>query len=76
MTYGLGWALEPTGQMYVNGRLPGYRAAMLLLPDYDYISVMLTNQQTALPVTARVLSDLQRPLTGDELSTAINAFAE
>ena len=76
MTYGLGWALGPTGQMYLNGRLPGYRAAMLLLPGYDYISVMLTNQQTALPVAARVLSDLQRPLTGDDLSAAINAFAD
>ncbi|MFF3661019.1 serine hydrolase domain-containing protein [Streptomyces olivochromogenes] len=36
MVYGLGWALRPSGQMYLNGRLPGHRAAMLLIPDKDY----------------------------------------
>jgi D-alanyl-D-alanine carboxypeptidase len=74
MTYGLGWALGPSGQMYLNGRLPGYRTAMLLVPDKDYVSVLLTNQQRALPALARVLSDMQRPLTGDDLATAIDRF--
>lgn len=27
MAYGLGWALGPAGQIYLNGRLPGYRGA-------------------------------------------------
>jgi hypothetical protein len=75
MPYGLGWALGPSGQMYLNGRLPGYRAAMLLLPDKDFAAVVLTNQQQALPAAARALSDLQQPLTGDDLAAAIDAFA-
>lgn len=75
MTYGLGWALGPSGQMYLNGRLPGYRAAMLLVPDTDHVSVVLTNQQHALPAAAGILSELQRPLTGDDLATAIDRFA-
>ncbi|MEV4808658.1 serine hydrolase domain-containing protein [Micromonospora avicenniae] len=75
MTYGLGWALGPSGQMYLNGRLPGYRAAMLLVPDKDYVCVLLTNQQHALPAVARVLSDMQQPLTGDDLATDIDRFA-
>jgi D-alanyl-D-alanine carboxypeptidase len=75
MAYGLGWALGPSGQMYVNGRLPGYRAAMLLVPDEDYVSVLLTNQQSALPAAARALSDMQHALTGDDLAAAIDRFA-
>jgi CubicO group peptidase (beta-lactamase class C family) len=75
MTYGLGWALGPSGQMYLNGRLPGYRTAMLLVPDKDYVSVVLTNQQRALPAVARVLSDMQQNLTGDDIATAIDRFA-
>jgi hypothetical protein len=75
MAYGLGWALGPTGQMYLNGRLPGYRAAMVMIPDKEYVSVLLTNQQRALPAAARVLSDMQQPLTGDDLATAIDCFA-
>ncbi|HEV7451895.1 MAG TPA: serine hydrolase, partial [Pseudonocardiaceae bacterium] len=75
MTYGLGWALGRSGQMYLNGRLPGYRVAMLLIPDKDYVSVLLTNQQHALPAVARVLSDMQQPLTGDDLATDIDRFA-
>jgi len=74
-TYGLGWALGPTGQMYSNGRLPGYRAAMLLAPDHEYVSVLLTNQDHALPGVAATLSDLQQALTGDNLATAIDRFA-
>ena len=73
--YGLGWALGRSGQMYLNGRLPGYRLAMLMIPDKDYVSVLLTNQQHALPAVARVLSDLQQPLTGDDLATDIDRFA-
>lgn len=75
MTYGLGWALGRSGQMYLNGRLPGYRAAMLMIPDRGYVSVLLTNQQHALPAAARVLSDLQQPLTGDDVATDICRFA-
>ncbi|WP_433362483.1 serine hydrolase domain-containing protein [Actinoplanes sp. CA-142083] len=75
MAYGLGWALGPSGQMYLNGRLPGYRAAMLLVPDREYVSVILTSQQQALPEAARLLSDLQKPLTGDDLSAALDDFA-
>jgi D-alanyl-D-alanine carboxypeptidase len=61
--------------MYINGRLPGYRAAMLIVPDEAYVSVLLTNQQNALPAVAQALSDMQRPLTGDDLATAIDQFA-
>lgn len=75
VAYGLGWALGPSGQMYLNGRLPGYRAAMLLVPDKDYVSVLLTNQQQALPAVASALSDMQRSVTGDVLTAAIDRFA-
>ncbi|MET9670983.1 serine hydrolase domain-containing protein [Streptomyces sp. NPDC006475] len=75
MAYGLGWALGPSGQMYLNGRLPGYRAAMVLVPDRDYVSVALANQETALPALARLLSDMQQPLTGDDIAKAVNNFA-
>lgn len=73
--YGLGWALGPSGQMYLNGRLPGYRTAMLMIPDEDYVSVVVANQDHALPAVARALSDLQLSLTGDDLATAIDHFA-
>ncbi|MFF9914855.1 serine hydrolase domain-containing protein [Streptomyces sp. NPDC013457] len=75
MAYGLGWALGRSGQMYLNGRLPGYRAAMVLVPDRDYVSVALANQETALPALARLLSDMQQPLTGDDIAKAVNDFA-
>ncbi|WP_411105031.1 serine hydrolase domain-containing protein [Streptomyces sp. cmx-4-9] len=75
MAYGLGWALGRSGQMYLNGRLPGYRAAMVLVPDRDYVSVALANQDTALPALARLLSDMQQPLTGDDIAKAVNDFA-
>jgi CubicO group peptidase (beta-lactamase class C family) len=75
MTYGLGWAVGASGQLYLNGRLPGYRAAILILPDRGYASVGLANQQIALPVIAEILSDLQHLLTGDDLSQEINEFA-
>lgn len=75
MAYGLGWALGPSGQMYLNGRLPGYRAAMVLIPDRDYVSVALANQESALPALSRLLSDMQQPLTGDDIAKAVNDFA-
>jgi D-alanyl-D-alanine carboxypeptidase len=75
MSYGLGWAIGPSGQMYLNGRLSGYRTAALLIPDYGYASVALANRTDALPEIARLLSDLQYPLTGDDLTTEIDAFA-
>jgi D-alanyl-D-alanine carboxypeptidase len=75
MTYGLGWAIGPSGQLYLNGRLPGYRAAFLLSPAHGYASVALASRTDALPAIARVLSDLQRPLTGDDLSREIDTFA-
>lgn len=75
MSYGLGWVLGPSGQMYLNGRLPGYRAAMVLIPDRDYVSVALANQESALPALARLLSDLQQPLTGDDIAEAVDDFA-
>jgi CubicO group peptidase (beta-lactamase class C family) len=77
MTYGLGWAIGPSGQLYLNGRLPGYRTAFLLSPAHGYASVALASQTDALPGVARLLSELQQqqPLTGDDLSHEINAFA-
>ena len=75
VAYGLGWALGPSGQMYLNGRLPGYRAAMVLVPDRDQVSVVLAAQQSALPAVARLLSAMQEPVTGDDLADAIEGFA-
>lgn len=75
MAYGLGWALGPAGQMYLNGRLPGYRSAMLLVPDQAYASVVLTNDQHGLPAAAKLLSDHQLPLTGQDIAAAIDSFA-
>ncbi|MFH9969126.1 hypothetical protein ACH4PR_49050 [Streptomyces mirabilis] len=48
---------------------------MLLIPDEDYMSVVATNQQHALRATARFLSDMQHPLTNDDLASAIDRFA-
>jgi D-alanyl-D-alanine carboxypeptidase len=75
MVYGLGWAVGPSGQLYLNGRLPGYRTAFLLSPAHGYASVALAGQADALPEIARILSDLQQPLTGDDLSREIEVFA-
>lgn len=74
-SYGLGWALGPSGQMYLNGRLPGYRAAVILVPGQDYVSVALANQESALPALTRLLSDMQQPLTGDDMAKAVDDFA-
>jgi D-alanyl-D-alanine carboxypeptidase len=74
-SYGLGWAIGPSGQMYINGRLSGYRTAALLIPARSYASFALANCTDALPEIAGLLSDLQRPLTGDDLAAEIDAFA-
>jgi len=73
--YGRGWAIGPSGQLYLNGRLPGYRAAMLLLPAHDLAGVVLVSDTSALPAAAAVLSAAQRNLTGDDLTDSINRFA-
>lgn len=75
MTYGLGWAIGPSDQLYLNGRLPGYRAALLAIPLEEFVGVVLTNDEFGLPVAASALSDLQRELTGDEMADAIERFA-
>lgn len=74
--YGLGWAIGPSGQMYLNGRLPGLRAALLLEPGTGLVGAALAAGSESLPAVARVLSDLQRSGTGDDLSRAIDTFAE
>ena len=75
MRYGFGWALGPSGQMYLNGRLPGYRTALLVIPEHRFVAVALTNDEDALPAAAEALSVLQADLTGDHLGEAINDFA-
>lgn len=75
MTYGLAWALGPSGQLYLNGRLAGYRTAVLLAPEHGFASVAFSNQSQLLPEIARRLSALQQDLTGDDLSVEIDAFA-
>ncbi|MFJ1556062.1 serine hydrolase [Streptomyces mirabilis] len=46
-----------------------------VVPDEDYVSVVVTNQQHTLRATATFLSDMQHPLTNDDLATAIDRFA-
>jgi D-alanyl-D-alanine carboxypeptidase len=46
-----------------------------MLPDHDVVAVALADDEQALPALARTLDDLQRPLTGDHLAAAIEAFA-
>ena len=75
MRYGLAWALGPSGQMYLNGRLDGYRTAVLLAPEHGYASVALGNQTGLLPRIAKRLSELQQEFTGDDLAVEIDAFA-
>jgi len=75
MRYGLGWAVGPSGQMYLNGRLPGYRAVLMLLPDHGLVAAGLAASSNALPALARAVSDLQLGLTGDDLTDAIDGFA-
>ena len=71
----LGWAIGPSGQMYLNGRLPGYRAALMLVPDHHLVGVSLAATSDALAAQAAILSKLQHELTGDDLAAAIDAFA-
>lgn len=73
--YGLGWALGPSGQLYLNGRLPGLRGAMVLVPDAGLAAVGLCAHDESLPQLAAVLDELQRPVTGDVLAPLIDAFA-
>jgi len=75
MRYGLGWAIGPSGQLYLNGRLPGYRAALMLVPEHDLVAVGLAADSDGLPALAGILSALQHDLTGDDLAGAIDAFA-
>ena len=75
MRYGLGWAIGPSGQLYLNGRLPGYRTALTLVPDHDLVAVGLAADSDALPALAGILSAVQHGLTGDDLAGAIDAFA-
>ena len=67
--------LWPSGQLYLNGRLEGYRSALLLVPDHDLAGVALAASSDALPSGAKLLSELQRPLTGDDLTELIDGFA-
>jgi CubicO group peptidase (beta-lactamase class C family) len=75
MTCGLGWAIGNSGQMFLNGRLAGYRAAVLTIPDQRYASVALSNDSAALSTIATALSHMQESLTGDDLAAQINNFA-
>lgn len=75
MPYGYGWAIGPSGQMFLNGRLPGYRAAWLIVPEHALVAVGLAADSDALPALAGALNDLQQPLTGDDIAGAIDAFA-
>jgi D-alanyl-D-alanine carboxypeptidase len=75
MSYGLGWALGPSGQLYLNGRLPGYRAVLLLSPRHAFAGAALSSQEEALPLIADAVNRQQLALTGDDLAEAITAFA-
>lgn len=75
MRYALGWALGPSGQMFLNGRLPGYRSALLVVPEQGLVALALAADSRALPALARIMSDLQQGLTGDDLTAAIDGFA-
>ena len=58
-----------------GARLFGYRAAFLLLPGHGHASVALASRTGDLPAIASLLSSLQQPLTGNDLSREIDAFA-
>lgn len=75
VAYGLGWGVGPGGMLYLNGRLPGYRAAMLLSPRDEWAAVMLVADTDALPAIAQYLDELQRPLTGVPMARLIEDFA-
>ncbi|WBQ06554.1 serine hydrolase domain-containing protein [Kribbella sp. CA-293567] len=73
LAYGLGWAVGP--MLYLNGRLDGYRAAMLLSPEHEWAAAMLVNDTDSLPAIAAYLDELQRPLTGVPMASLIDGFA-
>jgi len=73
--FGLSWALGNAGQMFVNGRLTGYRAVYLLVPEHELVVTMMVNDVDALPSMATFVSDLQKRFTGNNLAAAIDAFA-
>ncbi|GAA0957279.1 hypothetical protein GCM10009554_67830 [Kribbella koreensis] len=75
LAYGLGWAVGPGGMLYLNGRLPGYRAAMLLSPADEWAAAMVVDDTDALPAIAEYLDGLQRPLTGVPMAGLIDGFA-
>ncbi|WP_433009599.1 serine hydrolase domain-containing protein [Kribbella sp. CA-294648] len=75
LAYGLGWGVGPAGMLYLNGRLSGYRAAMLLSPREEWAAVMLVADTDALPAIAQYLDELQRPLTGVPMARLIEDFA-
>ncbi len=75
LSYGLAWAIGPAGMLYLNGRLPHYRAAMLLSPTHNWTAIMLVNNTDALPAIAHYLDELQRPITGESMAAQIDAFA-
>jgi hypothetical protein len=71
VAYGLGRALGPSGQMYLNGRLPGYRRpGPGPGPGFGP-----GPRESALPAPARLLGDMQQRLTVDDLARAIDDFA-
>ena len=75
LAYGLGWAVGPAGMLYLNGRLPGYRAAILLSPHDEWAAAMLANDSDALPAVSAYLDALQHPLTGVPMARLIDDFA-
>ena len=75
MRYGYGWAVGPSGQLFLNGRLPGYRAVWLIVPEEQLVAVSLAAGSDALPAQARAVSAVQHRFTGDDLAAAIEAFA-
>lgn len=75
MGYGFGWATGHSSQLYLNGRLGGYRTGFLLHPPSRLAAVALANDASALPAIAGVLSAIQHGATGDDLAEAIDSFA-
>ncbi|GGR47391.1 CubicO group peptidase (beta-lactamase class C family) [Nocardioides luteus] len=75
MRYGFGWAIGRSGQLYLNGRLPGYRAAWMIVPEHDLVAVGLAAGSETLPALAQILDEQQASLTGDRIADDIDAFA-
>lgn len=62
--------------MYVNGRVPGYRTALMLVPEHDLAGVVLAADSDALPAAAQILNDVQHRVTGDDIGEQIADFAD